>query len=307
MLNEILRKRFAYYFILPTLVGMFIVHILPMIQGFYMTFIDLNQYTLSKYLSAPFVWLKNYYELLFDPTSTIRIGLLQAVRNTVVYTIFVTGGTLILGMMVALMLNRSFRGRGIIRTLFLFPWIVPTYVTGLLWAFIWNRDIGIVNHILCDVLRILQDKPFWLIGPNTIWAIIIPTIWRYWPFTMLMFLAGLQTIPDELYESASIDGASAWQRFWYIIIPALKPVWAILILIGLISNVYSFNIVIMMFGHGAGFPGEWGDLLMTNIFRNSFQLWQYSKGAAASVVLMLCMVGLVLIWHKVFKEEIVAK
>jgi multiple sugar transport system permease protein len=120
---------------------------------------------------------------------------------------------------------------------------------------------------------------------------------------MLMLLAGLQTIPDELNEAAVIDGASEWQRFWYITLPLLKPVWSILILVGLISNVYSFNIVIMMFGHGAGFPGEWGDLVMTNIFRNSFQLWQYSKGAAASIILMIVMIGVVALWYKVFGKE----
>ncbi len=307
MIKEIIKKRFAYYFILPTFICMLVVHIIPMLQGIYMTFIDLNQYTLPLYLRAPFVFLKNYYELIFDPSSTIRIGLIQAIRNTVIYTICVIIGTLVLGMIVALILNREFKGRRLVRTLFLVPWIVPTYVVGLLWGFIWNREIGIVNYFLCDVLGIFQDKPFWLMGRNTILAIIIPTIWRYWPFSMLMLLAGLQNIPDELYEAAVVDGASWWQKFWYITIPMLKPVWSILILIGLITHVYSFNIVIMMFGHGAGFPGEWGDLLMTNIFRNSFQLWEYSKGATAAVLLMLCMIIIVLIWYKIFKEEIVAK
>lgn len=302
-IQEIREKSYAYMFILPMVIGMLIIHFIPMIIGIIMSFLDLNQYTLSKYLSAPFVGFRNYFDVLFNPKSTIRIGLLQAVRNTIIYTIGVTGGTLTIGMIVALMLNRNFVGRRLVRTLFLFPWIVPTYVTGLLWAFIWNHEIGVVNYILTKVLKIVEKPPFWLMGPNTLWAIIVPTVWRYWPFAMLMLLAGLQTIPDELYESASIDGANEWQKFWYITIPSLKPVWSTLLLVNLITNVYSFNIVIMMFGHGAGFPGEWGDLLMTNIFRNSFQLWQYSKGAAASIVLMICMIGVVAIWYKLFREK----
>lgn len=295
--------RVAYYFILPTIVGMVLLHLSPIVQGFWMSFLKLNLGTLSQYLAAPFVGFENYYNVLFNARSPIRLGLLGAARNTLLYTIFVTIGTLSTGMIVALLLNRQFRGRSVVRTLFLFPWIIPTYVTGLLWGFMWQRGVGIVNILLVDWLHLLPTKPFWLIGPNTLWAIIIPTIWRYWPLSMLMLLAGLQTIPDELYEAAEIDGASPWSKFWMITWPMLKPVWAILILFGLIYNVYSFNIVMMMFGFGAGFPGEWGDLLMPNIFRNSFMQWNFGTGAAASVVLVIIMVFVVNIWFRFYKTS----
>jgi multiple sugar transport system permease protein len=160
---------------------------------------------------------------------------------------------------------------------------------------------------LVDWLHILSEKPVWLIGPNTIWAIIIPTIWRQWPFAMLMLLAGLQNISKDVYEAAHIDGASPWQSFRHITWPLLKPVWAILILHGLIFNVYSFNIVIMMFGNGAGFPGKNGDLLMTNIFRNSFQMWDFGSGAAMSSLLMLGMVTVVFVWYRIFKDSLSAR
>ncbi len=380
---------------------MLLLHLTPIIQGFFMSFLQLNQITLSQYLGAPFVGLKNYNSVLLDPNSPLRIGLVDSVRNTILYTFFVTLGTLAIGMIVALMVDRKFRGQGFIRTLFLFPWIVPTYVTGLLWGFMWQRGVGVVNIILYDFLKVniingyinnvlkffhfndfmwlfnafimansrvfnwafsglspvgglilvvimiaivagiylfldrrysprwaavfafsaavyftlvifqlqlppLLDetyKPFWLVGTNTLWAIIIPTIWRYWPFTMLMLLAGLQTIPHELYEAADIDGASPWRKFWMITWPLLKPVWAILILFGLIYNVYSVNIVIMMFGFGAGFPGEWGDLMMTNIFRNSFMQYNFGAGAAASIVLLIVMVLIVNVWMRFYKTS----
>lgn len=267
-----------------------------------MAFLRLNQFTLQMYLLAPFVGFENFYKVLIDPTSPIRIGLFEAVRNTVIYTVVVTLGTLWVGMIVALMLNRRFFGRPLVRTLFLFPWIVPTYVTGLLWGIIWLKEGGLVNVLLVDWLHLLPFKPSWLSGSNTMWAIIIPTVWRYWPLSMLMLLAGLQTIPDELYEAADIDGASPWRKFWMITWPMLQPVWFILILFGLISNTYSFNIVIMMFGFGAGYPGEWGDLMMTNIFRNSFQLWNFGTGAATSVLLLIVMVIIVNIWFQYFKK-----
>ena len=300
--SKIKKYQFAYYFILPTALAMLFLHFVPIVQGIYMSFLKLNQFTLQQYLLAPFVGFENYYKVLIDPNSPIRIGLFEAVRNTVIYTIVVTLGTIAVGMVVALMLNRRFFGRPIIRTLFLFPWIVPTYVTGLLWGIIWLKQGGLVNVMLADWLRILPFKPSWLSGPNTMWAIIIPTVWRYWPLNMLMLLAGLQTIPDELYEAADIDGAGPWRKFWMITWPMLRPVWFILILFGLIYNTYSFNIVIMMFGFGAGFPGEWGDLMMTNIFRNTFQLWNFGTGSATSVLLLIVMVMIVNVWFRYFRK-----
>ena len=300
---RIKRNRFAYYFIMPTLLAMLFLHLSPIVQGIYMSFLKLNQFTLQQYLLAPFVGFENYYKVLIDVNSPVRIGLIEAVRNTFVYTVVVTVGTLAVGMVVALMVNRKFFGRPIVRTLFLFPWIVPTYVTGLLWGIIWLREGGLVNVMLVDWLKILPFKISWLSGPNTIWAIIIPSIWRFWPLSMLMLLAGLQTIPEELYEAADIDGAGPWRKFWMITWPMLRPVWFILILFGLIYNTYSFNIVIMMFGFGAGYPGEWGDLMMTNIFRNSFQLWNFGTGAATSVLLLIVMITIVNVWFRYFKKS----
>ena len=303
LLRQIKKYRFAYGFILPTFLAMLTLHIFPVVQAFYMSFLDLNQFTISQYLLAPFVGFRNYADILFNFNSPIHIGLFESIRNTVIYTIVVTAGTTGVGMVVALMCNRKFRGKNIVRALYLFPWVVPTYVVGLLWAFMWQKEIGIINLFLVDWLHILPVKPFWLLGSNTLWAIIIPTIWRYWPLSMLMLLAGMQSIPDELYEAAEIDGASGWKKFWKITFPMLTPVWAILILFGLISNTYSFNIVIMMFGFGAGYPGEWGDLMMTNIFRNTFQLWSFGTGAAASVLLMIVMIVIVNFWFKFYKKS----
>ncbi|MFA5097972.1 MAG: sugar ABC transporter permease [Candidatus Margulisiibacteriota bacterium] len=303
LLAQIKKYKFAYWFVLPTFLAMVSLHIFPVVQAFYMSFLDLNQFTISQYLLAPFVGFKNYVDILFNMNSPIHIGLFESIRNTVIYTVVVTVGTIGVGMLVALMVNRKFRGKNIVRALYLFPWVVPTYVVGLLWAFMWQKEIGIINMFLVDWLHILPDKPFWLLGSNTLWAIMIPTIWRFWPLSMLMLLAGMQSIPDELYEAAEIDGASGWKKFWKITFPMLTPVWAILILFSLISNTYSFNIVIMMFGFGAGYPGEWGDLMMTNIFRNTFQLWSFGTGAAASVLLMIVMIAIVNVWFKFYKKS----
>ncbi len=307
LLAQMRRHKHAYAFILPTLCAMFLIHFVPMLQGIYMSFLRLNQITLRQYLGAPFIGLRNYVDILFNPQSLVRIsGLGQAAKVTLIYAFVVTLATIALGLGMALLLHREFKGRTVARTLFFLPWIIPQFVVGLLWGFMWQKNEGIINFVLHDCLHLLSDKPFWLIGNNTLWAIIIPTVWRGWPFAMIMLLAGLQQISDEYYQAAKIDGANAWQRFWHITLPLLKPVWATLLLFGMIFNVYSFNIVYMMFGLGAGYPGPWGDLMMTNIFRASFGAYRFGAGAAASVLLMLFMIGMVLVWNHYFKKDVTA-
>ncbi|MEO6098528.1 MAG: sugar ABC transporter permease [Fibrobacteria bacterium] len=307
MVRSVRRNKVPYIFLLPTVIGMLLLQAAPILQGLYLGFLRSRKDRLLDYLSAPWAGFENYAQILFNPDSPIRSGLWDAVRNTALYTVAVTIGTLAVGTAAALMVNREFRFRAAARTLMLFPWIVPTYVVGLLWGFLWQREAGLVNIVLVDWLHLFAEKPTWLIGPNTLWAIIIPTIWRQWPFSMLMLLAGLQGISKDVYEAAEIDGANAWQAFRRITWPLLKPVWAILILHGLIFNVYSFNIVIMMFGNGAGFPGKHGDLLMTALFRNSFQMWDFGTGAAMSSLLMLAMMTLVFIWYRIFRDQLTGK
>ena len=118
------------------------------------------------------------------------------------------------------------RGQKVVRTLMLTPWIVPSYVVAVLWGFMWQSDVGIVNKVLVDYTHLLSDRPVWLLGPHTMWAIIIPSVWRGLPFAMLIFLAGLQALPKELYEAAAIDGAGALRRFRYITLPLMRPLIA---------------------------------------------------------------------------------
>lgn len=298
--------KFAYMLMVPTIIFMMLVHLLPMIQGFWMSLLKLNQFTLGKYLKAPFVGIDNYVGLLFNTDNPVRQGLNFAVRNTAIYSVIVTIGVMIMGLMMALLMNRDFPGRSIARTAMLLPWVVPSYVVGVLWGFMWQQN-GIINYFLVDVLHLFDEKPFWLLGPNTIWAIIIPTIWRGWPFLMVIFLAGLQTIPEDIYEAATIDGAGKIRQFWNMTLPMLKPVIAVQLLFQIINNVYSYNIVSTMFGNGAGYPGEWGDLLMTALTRQSFGYWSFGSGSAASIMLMFAMLMVVGIWYRAFRSELNAQ
>ncbi len=298
--------RVAYFFILPTFLFMILVHIFPMLQGIWMSFLKLNQFTLSKFLKAPFIGLSNYVDLLVNESNPVRQGLGYALRNTAIYSVVVTISVMVIGLLVAILLNRDFPGRGIARAAMLLPWVVPSYVVGVLWGFMWQKD-GIINYILVDILHLMAEKPFWLIGQNTIWAIIIPTVWRSWPFLMVIFLAGLQTIPEDLYEASKMDGAGRLRQFFSITLPMLKPIIAVQLLFQIINNVYSYNIVAMMFGNGSGYPGKWGDLLMTALQRQTFGYWSFGVGAAASFLLMAAMLIIVGVWYRIFRSELRAE
>lgn len=303
-INQVRKNKLAYGLIAPALIAMFIIHVVPIVSGIMMSFLKLNQFTLKQFLKAPFIGLDNYKAILFDPASTMRSGFFDAFRNTAVFAIICSILVISIGLLLAILLNRKFKFQGLARTLLMTPWVVPSLVVGLLWGFMWQQD-GIINKILVDFLHLFPEGTYWLTGPKVLIAIIIPTIWRTVPFVMLMLLAGLQQIPDDYYEAAEIDGANAWQKFRHITLPLLRSVLSIQILNGIINYVYSFNIVAMMFGHGAGFPGKYGDLLMTNINRNSFQIWQFGPGAAATVIVMICVLLLVGLWYKVFQQDLV--
>ncbi|WP_160691254.1 sugar ABC transporter permease [Clostridium sp. C2-6-12] len=305
LIDTIRKNKFAYALILPAVIAMIIVQLIPMAEGLFFSVLKLNQFTLKEFLGAPFAGFDNFNKVLFDPTSNMRSGFLEALRNTGIYGVICSVLVIAIGLAAAMVVNREFKFRGIARTLLLTPWVVPSYVVGMLWGFMLQQDTGIINRILVDWFHILPTKPFWLTGSNVLAAIIIPTIWRNVPLVMIMLLAGLQNISDDYYEAAEIDGASGIQKFFNITLPLLKPVIGIQMLFGMINYIYSYNIVSMMFGHGSGYPGKWGDLLMTNIQRNSFQTWNFGTGAAATIVVMICMLILVGIWYRVFKDSLV--
>jgi len=295
------RRRLIAVLVTPAVVFMVIVHLLPMLGGFYLSFKNLNVFTFRQLFGAPWAGLDNYKTILFDADNPLRSGFTGAVQNTVVYTFWVVLGTLGGGLAVALLMNRPMRGIKVIRTLMLTPWIVPSFVVAVLWQYMWQSDIGIINKVLVDYLHILGHRPVWLIGDNSLWAIIIPSIWRGLPFAMLIFLAGLQAMPHELHEAAAIDGAGAFKRFRYITLPLLRPLIAVQLLFGVIYSAYQFSIPYVMFGSN---PGPDADLMMTLIVRQSFSNNLFGYGSAVSTLLMLAMLVWVAIWYRMFKRDL---
>jgi multiple sugar transport system permease protein len=293
--------RFAYWLIAPAVAFMVLVHLVPTAAGVLLSFKRLNTFTFSRLWDAPWAGLENYRGILFDGANPLHSGFLGAVQNTAVYTFWTVGGTLGGGLAVALLLNREMRGMRIVRTLMLAPWIVPSFVVAVLWQFMWQSDVGIVNKVLVDYTHVLHTRPIWLLGDKSMWAIVIPSVWRGLPFAMIFFLAGLQAIPSELHEAAAIDGAGSLPRFRHITFPLLRPLIAVQLLFGVIYAAYQFSIPYIMLGSN---PGPDADLMMTLIYRQSFSNNLFGFGAAASTLLMLAMGVWVLIWYRAFKRDL---
>ena len=295
------RRWFVAALVAPAVVFMVLVHLLPAAGGIYLSFKNLNLFTFRQLFDAPWAGFENYRAALFDAGNPLRSGFIGAVQNTAVYTFWTVLGTLGGGLAVALLLNRQMPGIKVVRTLMLTPWIVPSFVVAVLWQFMWQSDVGIVNKVLVDYSGLLGERPVWLIGENSLWAIIIPSVWRGLPFAMLILLAGLQAIPHELHEAAAIDGAGPWRRFRHITLPLLRPLIGVLLLFHVIYATYQFAIPYVMFGSN---PGPDADLLMTLIVRQSFSNNLFGFGSAVSVLLMLAMLVWVAIWYRAFKRDL---
>lgn len=294
-------RRLAYWLIAPALTFMVLVHVIPSLAGIALSFKNLNTFTFRELFGAPWNGLHNYDAILFDSANPLHSGFVDAVRNTAIYTVTVNVGTLAGGLGIALLLARQFPGRRTVRTLMLAPYVVPSFVVAVLWGFMWQSDSGIINKVLVDYTGILHDRPTWLLGHNSLLAIIIPSIWRGIPLAMLIFLAGLESMPKELHEAAAIDGAGPWRRFRYITMPLLRPLIAIQLLFGVIYSTYQFTIPYVMLGSN---PGSDADLIMTLIVRQSFSNNLFGFGAAASTLLMLVMLIWVAVWFRAFRRDL---
>lgn len=304
-----------YLFVVPLALFLAVFFFVPVVFGILLPFFP-GESGMST-VSAESFSLSNFAKSV---SSASGEGLLDAIRNTVLYTLCVSSGCILLGLFGALVVTRKFPTAGLVRVLLMLSWVVPTYIVGLLWGFMWQQDEGIVNMVLFDFLhwdkisgffgavwKYSADgtliKPNWLTGPNTIWALVIPAIWRNWPFCMMMFLSGLGSIPRDVYEAAELDGVRPQERFLRITLPLLRPIFAVVILETLVVNMYSFNLVAMMFGNGAGFPGKFGDLMMTYLYRTSFQTWNFGAGAALGTLTMLFMLVCVSVWYKALAKD----
>ncbi|GAA1486659.1 carbohydrate ABC transporter permease [Brachybacterium fresconis] len=295
------RHLFPYLIIAPAVLLELLIHIIPMATGFWMSFVELTKFFIRRWLEAPFVGLENY-SIAIDLNTPVGQELLNSFLVTVGFTALVVGLSWGLGMAAAVALQRPFRGRGVFRTLFLIPYALPLYASVITWNFMLQRDTGVINHVLVDQLGILEDAPFWLIGDNAFVSVVVVAIWRMWPFAFLMFMAGLQSIPGELYEASAIDGAGPTRQWRSITLPMLAPVNQTMLLVMFLWVFNDFNTPYVLFG-SAQPPA--GDLISFHIYNASFLSWDFGVGSAMSVLLLLFLlaVSLVYLYFTQWKKE----
>jgi multiple sugar transport system permease protein len=286
-----------YLLILPAVAFELLVHVLPMIVGIFMSLIRLTQLFITNWSAAPFTGLGNF-RVALDFSSPIGRQLLQSFGITLGFTVLVVGFSYCFGMAAAIVLQRPMRSRGFLRTLFLIPYALPAYAGIIVWKFILQRDNGLLNQLLVDTLHLVSDRPFWLLGANAFVSVVVVSIWQQWPFAFLMSMAGMQSIPGDLYEASSIDGASTWQQVRHITLRMMRPMSAVLLLLLFLWTFREFNTPYVLFGPN---PPASADLLTVHIYSSSFITWNFGLGSAMSVLLMLFLVvvaGLWALWNR---------
>ena len=276
-------QRTGWLLLLPALLLLALVFAYPILRAFWLSLFTQN---LGTQLKMVFSGLDNYGRMVGDGRFW------QSLWNTTIFTAASVLVELILGMGVALVLNQSFRGRGIVRTISLLPWALPTALMGLAWAWIFNDQYGIVNDILLR-LGILKTGISWLGDPTlAMMAVIIADVWKTTPFIALLLLAGLQSISSDLYEAHSIDGASAWQSFWKITVPLLMPQIVIALLFRFAQAFGIFDLIQVMTGGG---PAGATETVSIYIYGTVMRYLDFGYGAALVVVTFLLLVAAVAI------------
>jgi multiple sugar transport system permease protein len=277
------RRATPYLMLLPAILLELLVHIVPMITGVWMSFKELTQFFIANWSGAPFVGLHNY-RIVADVNAPIGASLLHSLWVTAAYAVLSVGMSWLLGLTASVLLQRPFRGRGVLRTLFLTPYALPAYAAVITWSFLLQRETGLVNRVLVDQLHVVHHAPFWLVGNDAFVSLLAVSVWRTWPFAMLCLTAGLQSVPGELYEAAAIDGAGFLRQLRAITLPMLRPVNQVLLLVLFLWDFNDFSTPYVLFGSSA--PHQ-ADLISIHIYQSSFVTWNFGLGSAMSVLLLL--------------------
>jgi multiple sugar transport system permease protein len=267
----------------PALAATTFLVLLPVVETFWLS---LHDVILFRPRSAPFVGLANYALAVADPVFWSSLG------NSVVWVGCAVSLQFALGLSTALLLNRSFAWRGVARALVVVPWALPSVIIGLIWTWMLDFNLGVLNEVGVR-LGLLNEPVAWLAQPNTAMAaVILAVVWQGFPFFAVTLLAGMQAIPLDLYEAASIDGAGPVGRFRYVTLPGLAGVIATTLLLRMIWVANSLDLIFVMTGGG---PGTATQTLPLHAFLTAWSGGNYGQGSALAVILTLILLGVVVI------------
>ncbi len=241
-----------------------------------------------------FVGIDNFVSVFEDVKFT------HSLYITGIYIFVTVTGRFVLGLGTAMLLNMPFRGRGLARALIIIPWAVPEVVACLVWILMYDGDFGILNYLGTN-LHILSQPVGFLTDPSiALWSAMAVNIWKGFPFVAIMLLAGLQSIPGELYEAARVDGASSLQQFKNITLPQLKPVSVVVFLLLIIWTIKDFGIAFLL---ARGGPSGATEILTIYIYQTAFKFFDFGKAAAAGMIMLGFSVLFTFIYLKVLNKE----
>jgi multiple sugar transport system permease protein len=287
---------FAIFLLLPCFLFVVVFAFYPILYSFYLS---LHKIILTlPGLEKPFIWFNNYKQLLHDKIA------IHSLINTFIFVFVSTFFEILFGLIIALVINEYFMGKGIVRAAVLIPWAIPTVVASQMWRFIFNDNYGLLNFIFFGKDSSIYRA--WLAEPLFAFiAIVSADIWKTSSFTALIILAGLQTIPDEIYEAAKIDGAGAWQRFTRITLPLLKPALLIALLFRTMDAFRVFDLVFVMTQGG---PADSTNVLQFYGYKKIFTEGLMGYGSTISVLVFIITFVISLLYIRIiginlFKER----
>ena len=289
----------------PTLLVMFLVTGIPIVMSVIESFfranggVDPNTGLVNT--GTAFVGMQNFTDIFAHPTLVVGVygsvdRLINAFLNTSLFTVVCVVLETVLGVAMALIMAKAFRGRGLVRAAILVPWAIPTIVSAVMWKLIFNTD-GVANKLLG-----LANTPILWLGDNRYsqLAIIIADVWKTAPFIGLLTLAGLQTIPAEVYEAAKVDGANAWQTFVRITLPMVKPALVVAVLFRTLDTLRMFDLPFGMIG-----PGKYSVETLSMFAYQEMNATRYGTAASYSIVLFLYIVLIAFLFVRLLGADVV--
>ncbi len=273
-----LRRFFnSYYsFILPGVIALVVLVIYPTI---YALQLSLKKWNLTENTAPQFIWFSNYLTIFGEPR------FLNAFGRTIVFVVVGTGVSIVIGFLLAILLNRNLKGKGIIRTCLIVPMVMTPVVVGLTWRFMYNTELGMINYFL-DFLG-FGKYPFLGRTGTALLAIIVTDIWQYSPFATLILLAGLESLSPGPFEAADIDGANAWQKLRYITLPLMRGPILVAVLFRVMLSFSAFDTIFVMTGGG---PGRSSETLIMYVYRLAFEHWHMGKASAVGIIMLILLI-----------------
>jgi len=274
-------RALATLFIAPTMVLLLAIAIFPLIWSLFLSF---NKFSIIKDAAKGPVWigLANYGSLLTDGDVWARFG------TTARFVISSVAIEFLVGFALALLLNRNFKGRGVIMTLMLVPMMLSPLIVALFWGYMYRPDAGVIDYYIHNVFGL--PAVLWLTDLRTaMWALVIVDVWQWTPFIMLIALAGLSAVPQYLYEAAEVDRASGWFKFWNITLPLVTPLLLIAVLFRSMDAYKMFDQAYALTGGG---PNHTTEVLSIYLYQMAFRDFNTGKGSALGYIMLVVIIAL---------------